>query len=39
MREQFVEALDRVRSDSGEHILKPSKWVHVRQFARGHEAS
>ena len=39
VREQFVELLDGVRSDPGEHVLKPGEWVHFSQFARGYEAS
>jgi hypothetical protein len=39
VRQQFVELLDRVRSDSGEHVLKPCERVHFREFARCHEAS
>jgi len=39
MRQQFVEAVDRVRSDSGEHVVKPRERVHFGQFARCHEAS
>src|SRR5580658_8279455 len=39
MRQQFVELLDRVRSDAGEHVAEPGEWVHFSQFARGYGAS
>ena len=39
VREQFVELLDGMRSDSGEDVLKPGEWVDVRQFARCNEAA
>ena len=39
MRQQFVEPLDRVRSDAGEDVMKPRERIHFDQFARCHEAS
>src|ERR1035437_7532701 len=39
VRQQFVELLDGMRSDAGEHVLKPCERVHFRQFAGCHEAS
>src|ERR1035437_9374089 len=39
VRQQFVELLDGMRSDAGEHVLKPCERVHVRQFAGCREAS
>ena len=39
MRQQFVELLDRVHSDSGEHVLKPSERVDLREFAGCDEAA
>ena len=39
MRQQFVELFHRVRSDSGEDVVKPGERVHFGQFAGCHEAS